>query len=169
MLTYFAYGSNMYTPRLRERVPGCQALGTAHLPGYQLRFQKRSKKDGSAKANAFHTGGPHDAVIGVLFSIPESELRALDLAEGNRYGYERCTVSVLQPDGASVLAITYLATADAIDDGLVPLDWYTEFVALGAREHGLPLDYVAMYIEAVDSLPDPDTERADAERRKLRF
>jgi hypothetical protein len=66
---YFAYGSNMSTPRLRYRVPGCRFTFVARLPNYKLCFHKRSK-DGSAKCNAFRTAEPTDAVIGAVYQIP---------------------------------------------------------------------------------------------------
>ena len=53
-MLYFAYGSNMLTARLRERMPSCKPLGIAKLPGHALRFHKRSK-DQSGKCNAFAT------------------------------------------------------------------------------------------------------------------
>jgi hypothetical protein len=78
---YFAYGSNMSTPRLRYRVPGCRFEFVARLPSYRLCFHKRSK-DGSAKCNAFKTAEPTDAVIGCVYEIPTNEKPAFDRAEG---------------------------------------------------------------------------------------
>jgi hypothetical protein len=49
---YFAYGSNMSTARLRQRMPSCKPLGTAVLSEHKLRFHKRST-DQSGKCNAF--------------------------------------------------------------------------------------------------------------------
>ena len=70
-IVYFAYGSNMPTARLRERMPSCKALGIATLPGHALRFHKRSM-DKSGKCNAFATGND-GCVIGVLFSFDPAE------------------------------------------------------------------------------------------------
>lgn len=78
-VVYFAYGSNMSTARLRKRMPSCEALGIATLPGYALRFHKRSR-DKSAKCNAFASG--NNTVIGVLFSFDPAERAKLDEAEG---------------------------------------------------------------------------------------
>jgi hypothetical protein len=78
---YFAYGSNMSTPRLRYRVPGCRFAFVARLPNYKVCFHKRSK-DGSAKCNAFRTAEPTDAVIGAVYEIPTNEKPSLDRAEG---------------------------------------------------------------------------------------
>jgi hypothetical protein len=71
-ILYFAYGSNMSTPRLRYRVPGCRFAFVARLPNYKLCFHKRSK-DGSAKCNAFRTAEPTDVVIGAVYEIPTNE------------------------------------------------------------------------------------------------
>jgi gamma-glutamylcyclotransferase len=86
-MKYFAYGSNMSTPRLRERVPSCQFTTNAKLLRYQLRFHKRSK-DESSKCNAFHTGEDTDIVWGVIFNILAAEKKALDRAEGLGSGYD---------------------------------------------------------------------------------
>lgn len=169
MLRYFAYGSNMYSPRLRYRVPGCEVVAVARLPRYQLRFHKRGRNDGSAKCDAFHTGQPEDAVIGVLYAMPEAEKPGLDAAEGRGYGYGEQAVAVLLPDGAPVAAVTYVAAPDAIDPELVALGWYKDFVLRGAAEHALPADYVARCIDSVAAIADPDRRRDREESGKLRF
>ena len=97
-ILYFAYGSNMSTPRLRYRVPGCQFAFVARLPNYKLCFHKRSK-DGSAKCNAFRTAEPTDVVIGAVYEIPTNEKPALDRAEGLGAGYHEEIVPVLSAKG----------------------------------------------------------------------
>jgi hypothetical protein len=116
---YFAYGSNMSTPRLRYRVPGCRFEFVARLPNYKLCFHKRSK-DGSAKCNAFRTAEPTDAVIGVVYEIPTNEKPALDRAEGLGAGYHEEIVPVLSPEGEKVTVHAYIADASFIDDILQP-------------------------------------------------
>ena len=93
-ILYFAYGSNMSTPRLRYRVPGCRFEFVARLPNYKLCFHKRSN-DGSVKCNAFKTAEPTDAVIGAVYEIPTNEKPALDDAEGLGSGYHEEIVRVL--------------------------------------------------------------------------
>jgi hypothetical protein len=51
-MLYFAYGSNMRSARLRERVPSARYFATGKIQGYKLAFHKRSKQDGSGKADA---------------------------------------------------------------------------------------------------------------------
>jgi hypothetical protein len=91
---YFAYGSDMLTPRLRHRAPSSVLLSTASLPQHRLHFHKRSK-DGSGKCNAFRTGNASDAVYGALFEIPQEEKRKLDRTEGLGSGYHEQSVQVV--------------------------------------------------------------------------
>jgi hypothetical protein len=164
---YFAYGSNMATARLRKRTPSAEPLGVATLPGHELRFHKRSKKDKSAKCDAFATGDDDSACIGVLFSFDPSERAALDSAEGAGKGYDAKVVTVINSKGRRRKVLTYLASPEAIDDTLKPYSWYKDHVLAGAKEHDLPPDYVAEWIEAVEAVEDPDTTRDRAERAVL--
>ena len=47
---YFAYGSNMFTRRLKERTPSVAVADTGFVEGHRLAFDKVSR-DGSGKAN----------------------------------------------------------------------------------------------------------------------
>ncbi|CAN5872561.1 hypothetical protein BH11PSE3_BH11PSE3_08890 [soil metagenome] len=164
-VVYFAYGSNMSTARLRERMPSCKPIGTATLPGHVLRFHKRST-DKSGKCNAF-AGGVDDSVIGVLFSFDPSERAKLDEAEGAGSGYEHKLVMVVNDKGLRRKVLTYLATSDYIDDSLKPYDWYKYFVLAGGTEHGLPSEYIANFIESVEAIEDPNKARDHKERATL--
>ncbi|MCF8506680.1 MAG: gamma-glutamylcyclotransferase [Caulobacter sp.] len=164
---YFAYGSNMATARLRERMPSAKPLGVATLPGHTLRFHKRSKKDKSAKCNALATADDDSAVIGVLFSFDPAERGKLDAFEGAGKGYDARVVTVINHKGRRRKVLTYLASPDAIDNSLKPYSWYKAHVLAGAKEHDLPADYVAEHIEAVEAVEDPDTARDQKERAAL--
>lgn len=163
-VVYFAYGSNMWTPRLRERMPSCEPIGIAVLLGHALRFHKLSK-DKSGKCNAFATGD-EQCVMGVMFSFDPAERAALDKAEGVGNGYEHATVTVLNVLGRRRKVLTYIASPEAIDDSLKPYGWYKEFVLAGCVEHALPDDYVA-YIRSVEIAEDSNSARDARERAKL--
>jgi len=166
IMQYFAYGSNMCAARLRSRTPSAMALGTARLPGYVLRFQKRGR-DGSAKCDAEQTGRAADTVLGVVYHVDDAEMADLDRAEDLGEGYRRERLTVLpQGDSAEINAWTYLALPQAIDQSLSPFDWYVEYVLAGAREHQLPESYVRA-IEEVGTLSDTDLDRAAFHRRVL--
>lgn len=162
-MKYFAYGSNMWTPRLRARVPSCEFVTTAKLLRHQLRFHKRSN-DKSSKCNAYETGSDTDIIWGTVFNISAAEKKALDKAEGLGSGYNEKTMDLITPTGEYLKAITYYAADTAIVEGLSPYTWYKDLVLNGAAEHGLPANYVASSIEAVTATKDPDAGRDQRNR-----
>lgn len=153
---YFAYGSNMLSERLRQRTPSCRSVGIAELRQYRLRFHKKSI-DGSAKCNAWHTRRPTDSIQGVLYRIDISERTALDAAEFLGLGYRRLQVVVGSSNSSHpVRAETYIALDSALNEELLPYDWYQALVVSGAQEHGIADEYVAAIADhpvAID--PDP--------------
>jgi gamma-glutamylcyclotransferase (GGCT)/AIG2-like uncharacterized protein YtfP len=157
---YFAYGSNMSVERLRARVPSAELVRLAFLANHELRFHKRSQRDGSGKCDAAYTGRAEDTVRGVLYSIESTEIRKLDIVEGRGHGYERRTISVVSDDGETLEAETYIATET--DPLLRPFDWYKEHVLRGAKAARLPPEYIAL-IDAVVADVDSDETRRTRE------
>lgn len=152
----FAYGSNMPTARLRERCPSAQPIGVAELRCYALRWHKKSK-DGSGKCDIVQTDQPGASVFGVLYKIDSTEKAALDKAEGLGSGYDETDIEV--HCGANRLtAKAYVATGT--DPALKPYTWYHALVVAGAKEHNLPVHYIAR-LEAVPTDQDPDPKRHD--------
>jgi len=154
-MLYFSYGSNMSVKRLTARAPSAQIRSVATLFGHELRFHKKSK-DGSVKCDAFETCDSNHCVIGVVYEIAEIDKLILDEKEGLGYGYEQKTVKLTAASGEVLSAYTYYATN--IDSELKPYDWYVHHVLTGAREHGLPVEYVDK-ISSILSVTDPDQER----------
>ncbi len=157
---YFAYGSNMSLARLCARVPGAVPLGQRRLAGHTLRFHKRGA-DGSAKCDALFTGRDNDAVLGMLYAVHVTGKAVLDEIEGLGRGYDEKQVELTCSRGTRSLATTYVATA--IDEALLPFDWYLQHVLAGARDAGLPADYVHCTIEAVLAVGDPNARRSALE------
>jgi hypothetical protein len=94
-------------------------------------------------------------VWGVVYEIAAEEKPSLDKAEGLGYGYEEKEVEVMTAHGP-VKASAYFATR--VVPNLEPFTWYKALVVAGAKEHGLPLAYVAA-LEAVAAKDDPDSAR----------
>ena len=136
---YFAYGSNLSTERLQGRVPSARARCRGRLLHHSLRWHKRGR-DGSGKCDIVPTDGP-GVVWGVLFDVACDEKRALDAVEGLGIGYFEKEVRIVTDD-RECLALTYHANPASIDAALRPFDWYRDYVVHGAREHGLPADYI---------------------------
>ena len=137
---YFAYGSNMSSERLRGRTPSAVSLGRARLPRYALRWHKLGR-DGSGKCDIEATDSPGESAWGVLYEIDSADKRGLDAVEGLGVGYDEQTVFV-ETENDVAQALTYKARPDKIDPTLRPLPWYKAHVLRGAREHGLPDEYV---------------------------
>lgn len=154
---YFAYGSNLYPPRMRARVPSADVVAAGRVPGFRLAFRK-SGRDGSAKCDL--EAAPEATVWGALYRFAAADQPALDAAEGPGYYIDRVTVTT--PEGL-VEAFTYRARRDWIDATAVPYDWYRDLVVAGARAHDFPEMYVAA-VAGIDAVPDPDPERAAANR-----
>lgn len=142
---YFAYGSNLKWERMRKRIPSARRETVAFLEHYRLVCNKRGR-DGSAKANLVEAAG--DRVWGVLYRIEPDHLALLDRFE---MGYERIEVEVRTAAGDDRRASTY--RSDRITDDPVPLDWYRGMILEGAREHGLPEEYLTV-LEALPTRSD---------------
>jgi hypothetical protein len=157
---YFAYGSNMLSKRLQapDRAPSAEVVSVASISDYRLTFDKQSR--GSGKCDMEYTGKGTDQVYGVIYRIAKTDEVALDRAEGRGYGYDKVDREFVVY-GQTLVAATYLATKK--DASLLPFDWYKEHVVRGAREQGLPAEYIRQ-IEATPSQQDPDQERASKER-----
>lgn len=117
---YFAYGSNMHTPRMQGRCPSARPVGTAVLHGWQAVYDKPST-DGTAKRNIRPRAGAE--VRGVVYEIEDDERPALDAAEPRYTPLET-------PHG-----LAYHYGGEPTD--VPPADWYVELVEAGARAHGI--------------------------------
>ena len=73
-------------------------------------------------------------------------------------------VTVINDKGRRRKVLIYLATPDYIDDSLKPYGWYKDFVLAGARQHGLPPEYIAKYIQSVEATEDPNKTRDKKQR-----
>ena len=145
---YFAYGSNLSTERLQARVPSARARCRGRLLHHALRWHKLGR-DGSGKCDIVPTPAP-SIVWGVLFDVSRDEKPALDAIEGLGIGYFEKEVRIVTDDG-ECFALTYHANPDRTDPTLRPFDWYKDHVVRGAREHGLPADYI-QELELVETL-----------------
>jgi len=161
----FCYGSNLFSPRLRARVPGAALLSVGCVRGRRLRFHKRSV-DGSAKADAHFTGHGADCVWGAVFAIPGDQKPQLDACEFLGVGYDEVAVELLGVSGADARCSLYQARLEAIDRRGRPYDWYLELVLAGAREHGLPAEYID-WLTRIDCVVDDDWQRRERHLRLL--
>jgi hypothetical protein len=154
----FAYGSNLTVARIEGRAGAVKTVSIAKLAGHALRFHKTGR-DGSGKADAYATGRADDAVWGVVYEMSAPSKRRLDRFEGLGTEYLEAELTV-EVTGGELRAHVYRANPLRIDDDLLPFDWYHRLVVQGARNHGLPADYVAT-LARLPVRVDPDRTRAD--------
>ncbi|MDW7772246.1 MAG: gamma-glutamylcyclotransferase family protein [Desulfobulbaceae bacterium] len=160
-MLYFAYGSNLSTVRLTQRVPSSRLVASGRLGRHRLVFHKIGR-DGSAKCDAWYTGRRQDYTLGAVYRIDPCHRHLLDAAEGLGNGYEIRNIGIVTDSGSLMDAFLYTATA--IDRKRKPCHWYKEHVLRGMREHGFPDQYLAM-VEAVEATVDADSARTAKELR----
>ncbi len=136
---YFAYGSNMdHHQMMAERCPGVKFIGPAILDEYCIFFDGFSAVWGGAVANIDKASD--DEVWGGVFEITEEHLAKLDVFEGYPQYYSRKQVGVKMHGRSWVQAWTYYREAHPTGR---PSAKYIHAVIKGAKECGLPEDYIA--------------------------
>ena len=139
----------MLAARLRARCASARVIGPGIAPGFAIAFDKIGQ-DGSGKATLVPGEG---AVPGVVFDLAEADLAVLDQIEGLGRGYDRV---MLDLDGQAAMA--YIAPRQFRDPAMRPFDWYLALVLAGARQAGLPAEWIAR-LAATPAIPDPDPDR----------
>ena len=160
----------MLIKKIKARCPSAEKIEPVKHSQYMIRnhifkFHKKSSKDFSAKGDAERTNNIDDVVYGVLFSIKDEEKWKLDKEEGFGRGYLEKTIDVIDEKTSDVTpAIIYFATD--IVPNLKPYDWYKRQTVKGARDNGLPEEYIKE-IESFESKEDTKEVRRRREEKLL--
>jgi gamma-glutamylcyclotransferase (GGCT)/AIG2-like uncharacterized protein YtfP len=151
---YFAYGSNLDFDQMKGRCPSAQSVGVAKLPGRRLAFTRWSEGRKGAVADA--VADPAGEVWGVVYEITAEDLEVLDRCEGftpggssNAYLRQQCTVWLNGDPQRAVAAEVYFAVPQE-NPGLPSQD-YRDQILRGAREWGLPQDYIEQDLETIET------------------
>jgi gamma-glutamylcyclotransferase (GGCT)/AIG2-like uncharacterized protein YtfP len=134
---YFAYASNMHRSQMQRWCPASRFLKTASLPGFRFVYDGFSVTWDGAVANIVKSDG--DTVWGVLYEVTERDRLTLDAFEGYPRDYDHRDVEVRDRDGNVCRAVTYFRTGRAPGP---PHPDYERIVIDGAKESGLPEDYI---------------------------
>jgi hypothetical protein len=141
---YFAYGSNMQSDTLRgRRGIAFRRAVAVRAPGWRVVFDKPPLFPiGEAFANI--VPDPDAAALGVAFEVDEDELAHIELSEGVLLGNYRRVLLHVEPLAAQADApqTAVSLASDRRDATLRPSTRYMALVVAGAREHGLPNEYV---------------------------
>jgi len=140
---YFAYGSNMSFKQMRKRCPGNQFVGRAKLFGYKFVYDGHSSARSGAVANIIKSDKV--TVWGALFEVNDECIKNLDRYEGYPTSYQRESMVVEDEQGSKYEALIYLR--EPREEG-APSNEYRAILLEGARDCGLPEEYINGFIRA---------------------
>lgn len=139
-LWYFAYGSNLHQRIFIERRqmhPLDARWGW--VDGYRLCFNIPVGPGERGVANIEPEIGAR--ICGAVYRLGVEECERLDGTEGVHGGlYRRVDVPVLTSTGETITAFAYQSSRTT--DGRKPSARYMGLILEGARQHGLPVEYV---------------------------
>jgi gamma-glutamylcyclotransferase len=139
---YFAYGSNLSRERMEKRTGPILAARVARLKEFRLAFNVTDSAGAERYANIVPT--PGGMVWGVAYWCTPRAMEELDKYEEVAVGcYTREWVDVETDGGESLKAEVYIGgTRFTVSDDRPPSRWYSAIVIDGAKQQGLPPDYV---------------------------
>ncbi len=144
---YFAYGSNMSSRRLEERVGSVNFIEICLLHGWRWVMNKPGRRDGTAKANLIKDNG--SKTWGVVFQVTIDQIVTLDSIEE---GYDRIQQVACNKHGGQEYEVeVFVSTVKPVKDQR-PTEEYRSYILEGAREHNLPKEFIAE-IENLETLP----------------
>jgi gamma-glutamylcyclotransferase (GGCT)/AIG2-like uncharacterized protein YtfP len=154
---YFGYGSNLdgddWARWCAENCPeikpdGLCEVTAAYLPKYQMKFHYWSSIHQGGAADVVPSSNPNDSVPGVLFTMNDATLRAMDRKEGAPHVYKRVAVDVKSLKGSIVRAWTYVLTAAWRETNYTrPTEEYEGFIRNGLLSRGLPTSMLDRSLE----------------------
>jgi gamma-glutamylcyclotransferase (GGCT)/AIG2-like uncharacterized protein YtfP len=124
---YFAYGRNTNRSEMKRRIPSAKLQGNAVLPGFTFQLQ--------CFANI--TKKKYGVVMGVLWEIPQQELRTLDSIEAY-YSRHRVSVYSIQRRKWETAEV-YFMKPRKCSTRRRPLQSYVNYLREGYRQNGLTL------------------------------
>ena len=129
-MKYFAYGSNMDSDRMKERRIRFSKREHASIVGWKLVFNKLSSRN-LEEGYANIEQDINEIVEGILYEIPDSDLKILDKYEGYPTHYFREQIKVKLDNKDELLASTYIANFDKTKKDLKPTSEYINHLLKG--------------------------------------
>ena len=137
---YIAYGSNMSSQRLSERIGKVNDAVTGYLEGYSLVFNKQGNNN-SAYANIKYLGAGYRCPF-VAYLITNQQLEILDTYEGEPRHYVRLGMPFQATDSDFLqLGHIYIAHPRLLTNNALPTDTYLNLIRQGYHQHGFMVDF----------------------------
>lgn len=138
---YFAYGSNMNLKQMEERCPNAKFVTVGKLKGHKFVYDGFSKRRNGPVANIVESND--DYVLGGIFLVDEQDGKNLDKFEGYPKAYDKKFCKVEGEDGLIYNVFVYFRKPLQIG---IPQEDYKNIVIQGARDIGLPQEYINKYL-----------------------
>ncbi len=143
-LFYFTYGTNLHEEQLRLRDVRPASAVPACLADYRLDFFGHAHMwDGGMETVV---PAPGHRVWGVVHDLSGMAADRLDAWQDARFdgagAYFHYPVTVTAPDGTAYAALTY--KKDILGSPMPPSGDYMAFLMAGARQNGLPEEWLAV-------------------------
>jgi len=133
---YVAYGSNMSSQRLEERIGDYSEIKKGFLKGYQLVFNKNAMNNNETYANISYNGSD-DKCPFVAYRVTLPQLQQLDLNEGEPNHYKRIGIEFFDIiSETSQLGQIYIANTKMLIQNPCPSSKYLNYIYQGYEEHG---------------------------------
>ncbi|MBF0226054.1 MAG: gamma-glutamylcyclotransferase [Desulfobacterales bacterium] len=129
-----AYGSNMSSKRLSDRVGKLDEYKKGYIEGFKLVFNKKSDDKNTSYANIKYTG--KDKCPCIAWKLSRAQVETLDGFEEVPSHYLRITVPMQEQNGRELIAQVYIASPDSIAERIQPEEWYLKHIQDGYKENG---------------------------------
>ena len=140
-MLYFAFASNMNQAQMKRWCPASRFLKAVILEGYRFVYDGLSVSWDGATGNIVQS--TTESVWGALYEITERDRLTLDAFEGYPRNYDHKDVDVRDREGKIDRAMTYFRTGRPLSK---PHPDYERIVIDGAKECGLPDDYIEKFL-----------------------
>jgi gamma-glutamylcyclotransferase (GGCT)/AIG2-like uncharacterized protein YtfP len=132
---YFAYGSNMVLEQMR-RLCGWhfQVLGDGFLEDFKLGPDTRGYLTVQPKKG--------EKVYGVIYKVDQKCIDALDEFEGHPEVFVRTEVQLSDMSGQKYSGCVYMEKEEFFGGSFVKAEYLSRVIG-GAKEHGLPQEWVS--------------------------
>ena len=145
---YFIYGSNLYENQLTERLNDLNdnyfIMQRCSLSGFKFVYNKLSTMDNTAKGNLIEM--IDEVTEGVAILLLEETFNSF--VEINEKGYENKLVKLNLSSNPEIKFDGYTCISNKLTDAKPSIDYQTKVIN-GAKEKGLPENYILKYLQDV--------------------
>lgn len=144
-MPYFAYCTLLDEAEMQRFVPTARRGTVGQISGQRVVFERHGSGVETGGCNLSPAEG--QTIYGVLYDLTDKEFAQLDAISGvDRGFYERFTVQVMT-DAGEISAETYVISNPG--GPFQPTAGYVRPILAGARDLGLPKDYISTLDELV--------------------